>query len=44
MVAGLNALNWKGLLFRSAKRGCHLINFDKVDENHQRVTELLDDY
>ena len=39
-----NPLNWKGLSFRSAKRGCHLIDFDKVVEDHRRVTELLDEY
>ena len=28
-------LNWKVLSFRSAKRGCHLVDFGKVVENHR---------
>ena len=36
--------SWKGMAFRTAKRGGALIVFEKVLENHQKVIELLNEY
>ena len=56
MIAGLtmsssgkykyeDPLSWKGMAFRTAKRGRGgLIDFAKVMENHQKVIDLLDEY
>ena len=37
-------LAWKGMAFRTAKRGGALIAFDKVVDNHRKVIELLNEY
>ena len=35
---------WKGMAFRSAKRGGTLIPFEKVLEKHCKVASLLEEY
>ena len=37
-------LSWKEMMFRMANRGGRYIAFEKVIENHRKVTFLLEEY